>query len=616
MVDLSIIIEKDIYIVNEADRFLITKGGKSAISVTKSLSPQIKKEIFEPKYEKMGFPIDGILGVIEAKDSNYLVVIDKTTLIGTIVGHKVFSIDHVTFLSYENSNKQPSVADEFHINQVRDFLKRNSLYFSNTLDLSVSIHQIAKNSRGNSKTNDSNLFRNSKVHFLWNYSNTRSLDDELLVNIVHPTINGYIGIQINKSYDTHFTFCLISRKDNRRSGCRFIVRGADSNGYVANFVESEQIVTIDSNKGEVNVLSYLQIRGSIPLIWNQVPNLQLNPPIYPSTDNSAQSNAYNRHLTEIVSEYSKVALVNLIDKKGFQNVLGDTYQTLFKNSKNLFQSNTTEGLEQLVDYTWFDFHSECKKMKYQNLSKLLKTNSVSSAISNQDFTQISINSKFTDYSKVKVISIQNGVFRTNCIDNLDRTNVVQGVFARQFLHKIFYRLKLSELPSGNPFEEFLPGFESTYKNLWSANGDYISKAYSGTNALKRDFTRTGKRTMAGAVEDGVNSCTRFYINNFCDGYNQDCHDYYLGLLNPKKKNFKSHSTLLVNALIISVIISSFLFYNMSVSLCLNENSESEFSIRRFAFKCILFLGIFTTTAISYFNGFKNSIIDNSTIQYH
>jgi len=25
-----------------------------------------------------------------------------------------------------------------------------------------------------------------------------------------------------------------------------------------------------------------------------------------------------------------------------------------------------------LNYTWFDFHGECKKMKWENLSKLLK----------------------------------------------------------------------------------------------------------------------------------------------------------------------------------------------------------------------------------------------------
>ena len=40
---------------------------------------------------------------------------------------------------------------------------------------------------------------------------------------------------------------------------------------------------------------------------------------------------------------------------------------------------------------------------------------------------------------------QKVIFRTNCIDSLDRTNVVQSVFGRYFLHLILKDLKLSDV---------------------------------------------------------------------------------------------------------------------------------------------------------------------------
>ena len=63
----------------------------------------------------------------------------------------------------------------------------------------------------------------------------------------------------------------------------------------------------------------------------------------------------------------------------------------------------------------------------------------------------------------------------------------------------------------------------------------MSILYTGTRALKTDFTRTGKRTMKGAIDDGINSLQRYYINNFCDGYNHDCYDIALGKLTPNAK---------------------------------------------------------------------------------
>lgn len=613
MVDTNIIIEKNMFLVNQADQFIVTKDGNFAVSIQKTLNPKIREEKFDKNFEKYGIPIDGILGMIEAKDTNYLLVIDKSTLLGTIMGHYVFQIDSVLPIPYsiESTNKL-SIEDEFHINQIKNFLKRNTFYYSPTLDLSISMMKTANNSLKNfTDVMDSALFRKSVHHFIWNFNNTRTLDNPLLERIIHPVINGFITIKPINTYESEFTYCLISRKDTRRSGYRFIVRGADANGNVANFVETEQLLIITKSKAEFDVLSYVQIRGSIPLIWSQLPNLQLNPPIIPCDDYSAHSNAFTRHINQLLLSYDKVTIVNLIDKSGDQNIIGEFFQSLYQNSKTLFQSSNN-SLESLLDFTWFDFHKQCKKMKYENISILLKTQSIALALSYQDFTHLNINKSIPN--GIKVITIQKAVFRTNCIDNLDRTNVVQSVFARQFLHKMLYRLKLSEMPRGNPFEEFLPGFESTYKRFWGDNGDTLSKAYSGTKALKRDFTRLGKRTIKGAIEDGINTSMRFYINNFCDGYNQDCHDYYLGFINPKKKNFKQHSTTLVNLLIISVLILSILLYKMSISFSFPQEDRTTFS--KEILKILIYSGILIISFLSLINGFKNSIIDLSTINYN
>jgi hypothetical protein len=97
-------------------------------------------------------------------------------------------------------------------------------------------------------------------------------------------------------------------------------------------------------------------------------------------------------------------------------------------------------------------------MKYDNLAKLLKGTSVSQALNSFGFTQIYIDSNSLNgisylndihnivdphTNAVKILTSQQGVFRSNCIDCLDRTNVVQTVFARQILHKMLFRLNIS-----------------------------------------------------------------------------------------------------------------------------------------------------------------------------
>lgn len=64
--------------------------------------------------------------------------------------------------------------------------------------------------------------------------------------------------------------------------------------------------------------------------------------------------------------------------------------------------------------------------------------------------------------------------------------------------------------------------------MWADNADGLSIPYSGTGALKTDFTRTGHRTRIGLVHDFNNSAIRYLKNNYSDGSRQDGIDLILG----------------------------------------------------------------------------------------
>ena len=52
--------------------------------------------------------------------------------------------------------------------------------------------------------------------------------------------------------------------------------------------------------------------------------------------------------------------------------------------------------------------------------------------------------------------------------------------------------------------------------MWADNANVVSQAYSGTGALKTDFTRTGVQSVSGLLKDGQNSVERYIKNNFFD----------------------------------------------------------------------------------------------------
>jgi hypothetical protein len=70
--------------------------------------------------------------------------------------------------------------------------------------------------------------------------------------------------------------------------------------------------------------------------------------------------------------------------------------------------------------------------------------------------------------------------------------------------------------------------------VWSDHANFISVAYAGTPALKTDFTRTGKRTRQGAIEDFSKSAMRYLKNNYFDGPRQDAFDLFSGAFIPRR----------------------------------------------------------------------------------
>lgn len=303
--------------------------------------------------------------------------------------------------------------------------------------------------------------------------------------------------QINVNSNV-FNWTLISRRAVFRAGTRLFCRGIDQNGNAANYVETEQIIEFSGDK-----VSFLQTRGSIPLFWRQTPNLKYKPPpeIEQGKDHQA---ACVKHLDTQLMHYGRQVLINLIDHRGAEDVL-----------EKAFANTITQIGSANVRYEAFDFHAECKKMRWDRLNILIDR----LAHEQEEFSVFHLRKDGT------LISSQDGIFRTNCIDCLDRTNVVQSMLAKKSLHYVLSKLGI--LFPGQTIEATV-GLEMLFKAVWADNADMISIQYSGTGALKTDFTRTGKRTKLGLMRDGINSLTRYYKNNFHDGFRQDAIDLFLG----------------------------------------------------------------------------------------
>jgi hypothetical protein len=342
MVDSDLLYQKEITIYCEESQFIFHKTEKDEnktnprqfiYSFNKETHKVQKLNEYTPKLGT-GREVYSILGIINGHHNYYLLGVSKATFMGKILNSRVFKIDELVFLSSvsrDNNNIIPP-EDEKYLNMIRDFMERNTLYFSDSLDLTVSMQKTFSNS---STKNSSFVFPHTIPHFCWNYAMARLLDINGMENFIAPVINGFLSLRTIGEYEQEFNYVLIARKDSRRSGMRFLVRGSDNNGNVANFAETEQIVIVTDKKEQKNIdiLSYLQIRGSIPLLWKQTPNLQLNPVILPRDDYNLNSNVFRKHMSELVTHYGKTVLVNLIDKGNYQREIGEYFQNLAIEAK-------------------------------------------------------------------------------------------------------------------------------------------------------------------------------------------------------------------------------------------------------------------------------------------
>ena len=607
---------KPIKIYNSKNEFIFSKG-KKGISYNKTSKIfQILDDIF-PGNES--YDVNIILGYIEAKNKNYIVCANQTSFVGKILDARVYKIEKFCYIP-ETENGINDLEDKTYLKMLDDFLERNPLYYSDNIDLTISMLNMQKKIETEPK---SHIFKYTVNQYCWNYSMAKCFDSEGMNEYIYPVINGFFGARTISDYgeqnDLHFI--LIGRKDDRRSGMRFLIRGADNNGNVANTVETEEIITFKDDEGNINIYSFIEIRGSIPLIWKQEPNMQLNPKIRPKDDFGANCEVFKLHIEELMDNYGRVCCVNLIDKKKDQNIIGNYYNNIVQNYKD-----GNKDKANLLNFVWFDFHSECKKMKYENIKKLFNTVSFKEGLNEYGFTLLKFNKETFDeeYQEnkvddtliekklIEVKQLQKGIFRTNCIDSLDRSNVVQSVIGRYFLFMILSEAGFSNVkPSDvDVFRKFQGSFESTFKLLWADHGDGLSLAYSGTGALKSDFVRTGKRTLMGNIQDGYLSSKRFYLNNFRDGYNQDCHDYFLGGLNPRKKEFKQHSSLSIHLLISVLLFFTYFIFSVLKRISLPGNYESSF--KKFIFQLLLFFGSFSLSFLVINNYAQKMFIDYHT----
>lgn len=492
---------------------------------------------------------------------------------GRLKGHMVYKVIATELLPLRERALHDPDEDTYY-GIVKNLLRTGPMYFSYSFDITNSFQRQAQ------ADPEAPLWRRADDRFFWNRFVQSDLinfrngtgtgagyrqqgrQQEGVDPFILPVMFGMMRITSTRVKSTPITFTLMTRRSRHRAGTRYFSRGIDEQGHVSNFNETEQIVILnDNNEGlggfasgdgmknprtmndghDLQILSYVQTRGSVPVYWAEISTLRYVPDLHVRTVESAVD-AARKHFSEQIRLYGDNYLVNLVNQKGREDRVKQAYEQMVRllvssseeskhadsySSEKIHTVSPTERKSEFdrLHYVYFDFHNETKGLKWHR-ALILLDQLKEGLIQGGYFRAVDMPG---DTGQLDVRNQQTAVVRTNCMDCLDRTNVVQTMLARWTLTRQLTDVGI--LRSGESQDDD-PVFQNLFRNVWADNADVVSKSYSGTGALKTDFTRTGQRTKAGAFQDLCNSITRYYNNNFADGPKQDGFDVFLGVYSP------------------------------------------------------------------------------------
>ncbi|KAK2197717.1 bifunctional Endonuclease-exonuclease-phosphatase superfamily/Endonuclease-exonuclease-phosphatase/SAC domain/Inositol polyphosphate-related phosphatase [Babesia duncani] len=330
------------------------------------------------------------------------------------------------------------------------------------------------------------------TNFDWAFCMSRTLPERWALVL----IQGYVGYTKCEYNDRLVELFLIGRRSTKRSGTRLNARGIDNEGNVGNFCESELRFRIDAGPWK----SFTQIRGSVPVYWGQA---SITAPPLLSRSIQETSEAFMNHWKLLQEFGSKVYFFNLLsireNELQLTHALESNIRLHPKMDIELINYNFNEHVK------WESISTEGAYFVKERLGEAMK-----------EIGHFDVESPNASY--------QRGIVRTNCLDCLDRTNVMQWTISWVWLLGL---LQLHDLPLGDINMEDCILF-TELRSLWCAHGDAISLHYAGTPSIFTTHIKQGKSTMSGYLHYGKTFAQRMFSLLIADGTRQRAFDIMLG----------------------------------------------------------------------------------------
>uniref|UniRef100_A0A8C8IHY1 SAC domain-containing protein n=1 Tax=Oncorhynchus tshawytscha TaxID=74940 RepID=A0A8C8IHY1_ONCTS len=248
------------------------------------------------------------------------------------------------------------------------FMDSDSFYYSMTYDLTNTVQR-----QGDTEKSNLPLWKQVDDRFFWNKHMVQELIDLQVPEVnfwVTPIIQGFVQVEelvvnYNESPDEEknspdtplqeltcvddihprFTVALISRRSRHRAGMRYKRRGVDTDGHVANFVETEQLIHVHNHS-----LSFVQSRGSVPVFWSQA-GYRYNPRPRLEKGEKETIPYFAAHFDEQLNLYKKQVIINLVDQSGREKIIENCCTETILTFENV-QTLTDAISDIIADMRW------------------------------------------------------------------------------------------------------------------------------------------------------------------------------------------------------------------------------------------------------------------------
>ncbi|KAL6438360.1 hypothetical protein ACFW04_004485 [Cataglyphis niger] len=453
-----------------------------------------------------------LLGFVRFLEGYYIILVTKRRRVAVIGHHTIYKIEDTSMIYIPNDIVRVFHPDEQrYVKMFQSIDLSSNFYFSYSYDIShtfqsnmappmhiksdiptdIPIRQKDSEELENSedffnmwafrkdwqteckseKYMDYGIRSNPHRRFVWNSHLLKPVEKDLHPDWILYVIHGFIGQSNVSIFGRSMYVTVIARRSNKYAGTRFLKRGANFDGDVANEVETEQIVhdsgVSSLSKGRFS--SFVQMRGSVPAHWSQDVSKMVPKPTIICDLSDPYVETAGAHFNQLLKRYgSPIILLNLVkkrEKKKHESTLSEEISVAVKYlnqflppehhiqyiSFDMARMNKRKEVNVMGRLANIAYNAVLKTSIYQsqnpyysqrylfssqnnNIRKLHKTNSNSTLSFNLNDTKSSINSLTKmDYNR-QTNSIHGSNSNTD-VNKLNELNQIENKVAECFARR-------------------------------------------------------------------------------------------------------------------------------------------------------------------------------------